>query len=367
MVEETEIRELDIKDEFLVASPSESLAKISQKLRQLALQTGDTGTIVISQNDEVVGFITDNEIVDAVAEGKNISEVSAMDIMSTDYVEVLEYDILEDIIPIIKKRYPNAVVVIDDNRRCVGLFSKNDYEETLAKMGIYNEKKTPKTSKDWQTRGVALSALGKKIEALKCFERSIKSTDREKGWSDLAARLERINRHKEAIMCLDKTVSLNSENDKALTKRGELYAKEQTKNLAIESYKLALSINPDNVTALMDMGQEHANLGEVEEAMKFFDRAGAVKGETPELWFRKGSAFEKVKKFDDAVNCYDKAININKTYEEAWYCKGVALDKQGNDEEALNCFKEIIKINPNNKNAQEAIDTYTKDGKFKFS
>ncbi len=368
MDKETEINELDIKDEFLLAESTDGLDKISRMLQELDMQSGDGGAILITQNNEVIGFVTDNEIVDLVAEGKDPAELHASDIMNTDYVEVLEYETLRDIIPIIKKQFPNAIVVINDDRQCVGLFSKNDYEEALARVGVYDESRTPKTSKEWQTRGIALSNIGKKIDALKSFERSIRSArDKKKGWKDLAARLEKINSYKEAIMCLDKSVSINPDDDKALAKRGELYSKEQTKNLAIHSYRLALSINPENVTALMNMGQEQSNAGEIEEAMKCFEKAGAIKGENPELWFRKGSAFEKAKKYDEALNCYDNAIKMNGAYEEAWFSKGVTLDRQGKDKEALNCFEEILKINPNNRNAKNAVDTFMQTGAFQFS
>ena len=68
-------------------------------------------------------------------------------------------------------------------------------------------------------------------------------------------------------MCYDKVLSINSENEEALLEKGNLYSKENTDNLAIQSYKKALDVNPNNVDALMNMGMEHANIGEIEEAI----------------------------------------------------------------------------------------------------
>jgi len=363
----TKINEMEISDEFMKADSKETVNVIAQKLRTLQLE-GDCGAVLITKdNDEVIGFITSQEILDSVAHGKDPLTLRATELMNTDFVEVLEDETLGQIMPIISERYPNAIVVIDSNRRCVGYFSKNDYRDAMAVLGVYNKKEKPKTPDDWRTKGIALSSLGKRLEALKCYEKSLlEDTNNEKAWTNLAKRLERINRHKDAIMCLDKAIAINSDDDEALVERGQIYTKENTQNLALKSYLRALEINPNNVDALMFMGMEQANLGEIEEAMKSLDKAVAIKGHTPELWFRKGNVLNKAKKFEDALECYNQAIDMDEEYEEAWYSKSMALSTMGNNKEALGCLEKILEINPNNEIAREAITSYQENRKFNF-
>jgi tetratricopeptide (TPR) repeat protein len=362
----TKINELDITDEFEMAESNESIDKIAQKLKKL-YEEHDHGLVLVTQGDEVIGYITGKEILDSIAAGREPSKMNAGEIINNDFVEVLEDETMGNIMPIISQSYPNAIVVIDSNRRCVGFFSKNDYKDAMAAMGIYDKKQQPKTSDDWRTKGIALSAVGKRLEALKCYERSIKSSpDQEKAWSNLAKRLDRINRHKDAIMCLDKVVTVNPDNDEALAERGDIYAKENTENLAIQSFKMALSINPDNVKAQISLGLEQAKLGEIDEAIKSLDKAQEMKGETSDLWFKKGNVYEKGKKYEEAVECYDHAIGMDDKFEDAWFNKGVALSALDKNPETLECLNKILEINPDNKSAKEAIDYYKENESFNF-
>jgi tetratricopeptide (TPR) repeat protein len=358
---------MEITDEFIKANSKETMDVIAQKLRKLQLE-GEEGAVLITLDDqEVIGFITTKEVLDSIAEGKNPAKMPATELMNTDFVEVLEDETLGEIIPVISKQYPNAIVVINKNRNCVGYFSKNDYKDAMAALGIYNKTKKPENSNDWRTKGIAMSSLGKRIDALKCYEKSLlENSNKEKAWTSLAKRLERINRHKDAIMCLDKAISLNSDNDDALVERGQIYAKENTQNLAIKSYIRALEINPNNAEALMFMGMEQANLGDIEEAMISLDRAVTIKGNTAELWFRKGTIFEKTKKFENALECYNQAIEMDESYEEAWYSKCVTLDAMGNETDALECLEKIVEINPNNEIAKDAITSYNETKSFNF-
>lgn len=353
---------MDITDEFVMAESDESVNDIAKKLQKLR-EESEHGTILVTQEKEVIGFITDDEIVNSIAAGKEISNMHASEIINTDFVEVLPDETLGDVMPIIQESYPNAIVVIDENRECVGYFSKNDYKDAMAEFGVYDKTREPKTDDDWRTKGIAMSALGKKIEALKCFEKSVeKSDDKEKSWSNLAKRLERLNRLKDSIMCYDKVLSINSKNEDALTKKGEIYSKEKTDNLAIQSYKMALDVNPDNVEALISLGTEQASVGEIDEAIKNLDRAVELKGDSPELWFRKGNVYDKGQMYEEALKCYNKATDLNEWYEEAWYNKGVAYTKLGNNDQAVQCLIKILRINPANESAKEALNSYKEKG-----
>ena len=359
----TRINELDITDEFSIASPDMTGEQIAAELKKL----GGDGVVLISQKNEIIGFISPLEILNIVSSGKNPVDMKASEIINTDYVELLEDESLGHIIPVIANSYPNAIVVINSGRHCVGFFSRNDYREVMAAMGVYDDSISPQTPDDWRTRGIALSSKGEREEAIRCYEKSIESyPDKEKAWNKLAKSLEGMDRFKDAIMCYDKVVSLNKGNYVALTKKGELHSKQKTQNLAIHCYKLALSVNPKNVNTLINLGIEYGNIGNTEEAIKCFELAQEIGGETAEIWYRKGGVYSHDKQYSEAIKCYDNAIDSDVYYEGALFDKGVVLNKMGKDQEALECFKELIKNNPNNENAKRALDSYRDNSKFLF-
>lgn len=363
MDNDTKINEMEITDEYAMADSKETVEVVAQKLRHLHDESDQGAVLVTVDKNRVIGFITKKEIIDLVAMGTDFSKKAAQEIMNTDFMEVLEDETLGNLIPKISEEYPNAIVVVNSEQDCVGFFSKNDYKDALAGLGCYDKKHEPKTEGDWQTRGIAMSSLGEKSEAIKCFEKSVESNpDKEKGWSDLAKKLENLHKLKEAIMCYDKVLTINSDNEEALTEKGDIYAQEKTDHLAIQSYKKALEVNPNNVDALMKLGMEQANIGEIDEAMKYLDKAFSLKGQTPELWFRKGNVFDIAKKYEDSLDCYNNATELNDYYEEAWFNKGIVYNRMGQEDDALQCLIKILRINPQNETAREYINTYKLNG-----
>jgi tetratricopeptide (TPR) repeat protein len=356
---------MEISDEYLLADQKENLIKVAKKLKQLREET-DHGAILITKGkkkDKVVGFITKREILEVVGASKDPEKTKATEAMSTDFLEVYEDDSLDDIIPSISELYPNAVVVTNKSGKFVGFFSKNDYKDALAAMGIYDEKHKPQSKDDWRTRGIALSARGDNKEAMKCFNKSVgEGKESDKKWTGLAKRLERLNRIKESLLCYDKALSINKNNEDALIEKGHIYQNENSDNQAINSYKMALDINPNNTDALMNMGMEQANMGSIEEAMATLDKAVKVEGETPELWFKRGVVYDKAKKYNDSLECYNKAIEINDYYEEAWYNKGVALNNLKRYNDAVQCMMKILMINPMNETARENLNSFKEQG-----
>jgi tetratricopeptide (TPR) repeat protein len=349
MDKNTKINELEITDEFELMGIDTTGNEVAQKLKEL----GGEGVILITEYEEVVGFISQNEIVDLVAIGENPIELDARDIMNTDYVEVLEDETLGHILPIISSSYPNAIVVISDDRKCVGFFSKNDYKDALASLGVYDETHAPESPDDWKTKGIALSSQGNTEEAIKCFEKSVETNkNKEQAWSRLARSLEGLNRTREALLCYDKVASIDKKNDKIQLKRGELYSKQKTQNLAIQCYTLALSINPENVNALMNLANEYCNQGNIDKALEYYEKAQEVQGENAEIWYRKGNAFFQAKQYDKAIECYDEAIALDNNYEDALFDKAVALNKLEKAEDALESLNKILKINPTNESAK---------------
>lgn len=362
--ENTKIFEMDITDEFFMVPETEPVNIIAQNLQNL----GEGGVVLVrKEENEVIGYITEKDIVTAVATGYNPNELAATQIMSTDFMEIMGDETLGNVLPIISERYPNAIVVIDADRQCVGFFSKNDYRDALAGLGCYDRSHEPDTPEEWRTQGIAMSAMGNTAEALLCYEKSLALyQNKERGWFELARSFEMSNRLKDAILCYDRVVSTNPNNDDAWLNRGNVYAIMRIPNQAIQSYGRALDLNPDNANVLINMGLAFSDMGNIERAISCFDQAEALKGESPELWYRKGNAYDKVGNLKESLKCYERAVQLNPNFEDAWFNKGATHHTLGKDKKAIQSFEEVLKINPHNESAREAIAICTEKKGFKF-
>jgi tetratricopeptide (TPR) repeat protein len=353
MDKNTKVNEMEITDEFIMLMPEVNGEVVAQNLQDL-----DTEGVVLLTKDgqKVVGFVTQHEIIEALAEGINPLEKPASEIMNTDFMEVLGDDTLEQLIPKISEKYPKVIVVVDNDRNCIGYFSKNDYNEALIALGYYDKTAEPKTPEEWRARGIAMTSLGHVEEAIKCYENSLEfHINKERAWFDLGKSFESDKRYKDAILCYDKVVSINPENEEAWMNRGNVYTMLRMPERAVWSFNRAAELNPQNDESLIKVGLAYCDIGEIDKALSYFESAEKRSGESPELWFWKGNAFKKAKKYTEAINCFDKAIKINSSYEDAWFNKGASLHIMGENEEAVECLEKVLNINPYNQSAREAL------------
>ena len=349
----TRINEMDITDEFFMVNVNAKGSEVAQNLQNL----GDGGVVLVTKGkNEVIGYVTHREIVDAVAVGYNPIDMPATQLMNTDFMEVREDDTLGNLIPLISRRYPNAIVVINYDLRCVGYFSKNDYRDALAALGCYDQSRQPESPEEWRSQGIAMSSSGRTTEALQCFQKSISAyQNQERGWFELARYLEGASRFKDAILCYDQVVTINPNNDDAWMNRGNAYSMLRMPERAVKSFSRAVAANPDNNSALVNLGLAYSDLGEVDKAIVCYKKAEAITGESAELWYRKGNAFDKGQKYKEAIKCYERAIQLNNNYEDAWFNKGAALHMMGKEKKAIKCMQMVLRLNPNNESAKEAI------------
>jgi len=357
--EMSRINEMTITDEFYMVSPRTRGRVVARRLKKL--QEG--GVILVAKNKEkVIGYITRKEIVNTVADGENPLDLSAKDLMDTDFMEVVEDEMLGNVLPMLSEKYPNAIVVIDYEGKCVGFFSKNDYKDALALLGIYDRSHEPETPDEWRTQGIAMSSMGQPKKALECYEKSLALYgDQERGWFELARSFEGSGRFKDSLMCYERVNAINPNNEDAWLNRGNVYALMRNVKRSLQCYSKALALKPDDVKILTNMGLAYSDLGKLNEAIKCFDRADALQGETAAIWYSKGNAYDKAEQEKKAIKCYDKALKLNPNHEDAWFNKGGSLHVLGKEKKAAQCFKEVLRINPQNQSAREAITVCEND------
>jgi CBS domain-containing protein len=108
-------------------APDTPVIKLAKKMREK-----DIGAIPVGDNGKVLGIVTDRDItVRAVASGKDLSQVTAQDVMTKGVVCCRDTDKVRDVLQIMEKKQIRRVPVTDENERVVGMVSLGDISQGM--------------------------------------------------------------------------------------------------------------------------------------------------------------------------------------------------------------------------------------------
>ena len=93
----------------------------------------DIGAIPIGENDRLIGMVTDRDIaLRAVANGKDISRLTARSVMTPGIVWCRDSDDISQALQIMGSKQIRRLPVIDKNKRMVGILSLGDLAHTAS-------------------------------------------------------------------------------------------------------------------------------------------------------------------------------------------------------------------------------------------
>ena len=166
-----------------------------------------------------------------------------------------------------------------------------------------------------------------------------------KYYYDKAEAFFELGKHKEAINCADKAVSLDEKYYKSYYFKGCLLKNIENYDEAIECFDKAIEINDKDTDSYYNKAIILFELGRYEEAEKEFNNITKL-GETSYNPYYKGLTLYRERKYEEAVNEFDEAIKINNVNNnEAYYYKGISLFELKKYDEALESFKSTNNFN----------------------
>ena len=102
--------------------PETSINELARKMRD-----EDIGAIPIGENDRLIGMVTDRDLaIRALADGKDISKLTARDVMTKGIVYCRTDQSLEDAVHLMEEKKIRRLPVIDKDKRLVGMLSLGD-------------------------------------------------------------------------------------------------------------------------------------------------------------------------------------------------------------------------------------------------
>jgi CBS domain-containing protein len=103
-------------------SPDTPVVTIARKM-----QEQDVGAMPVGENDRLVGMVTDRDItVRAVANGKDVSGLTARDVMTKGIVWCRDSHDVNQAADIMQTKQVRRLPVIDKNKRMIGMLSLGD-------------------------------------------------------------------------------------------------------------------------------------------------------------------------------------------------------------------------------------------------
>ena len=110
-------------------SPDTPVTALAKKMLEQ-----DIGAIPIGENDRLIGIVTDRDItLRAVANGKDVSGLTARDVMTKGIVWCRDIDEVNQAVNIMQTKQVRRLPVIDQNKRMVGILSMGDISHAASK------------------------------------------------------------------------------------------------------------------------------------------------------------------------------------------------------------------------------------------
>ena len=103
-------------------SPSEAIGNVASRMKEF-----DIGVIPVCKNNEIVGIVTDRDIVvRGLVDDGDIAEHSVREVMTDHPVWCTENEDVEDAIRLMEDRQVRRLPVVDSEQHLVGLLSLGD-------------------------------------------------------------------------------------------------------------------------------------------------------------------------------------------------------------------------------------------------
>lgn len=110
-----------------IVAPDTLVTKLAQTMRE-----NDIGAIPVGTNGKLVGMVTDRDIaVRAVANGTEISQLTAHDVMTKGVVCCRDTARVRDVVQIMEAKKIRRVPVTDEKDQVVGMISLGDISDAV--------------------------------------------------------------------------------------------------------------------------------------------------------------------------------------------------------------------------------------------
>ena len=116
-------------EEIMTTDPGDTLANVAKRLKE-----ENVGCLVVTENDEPVGVITDRDIALAVGDGHSVSDTHVRDVMTENPVTLHEDEEAMAISRTIGEAHVRRIPVVNDDGKITGIVTLDDLVATIGEQ-----------------------------------------------------------------------------------------------------------------------------------------------------------------------------------------------------------------------------------------
>ncbi|MEM3397377.1 MAG: tetratricopeptide repeat protein [Thermoplasmata archaeon] len=204
-------------------------------------------------------------------------------------------------------------------------------------------------TKAWEYKGDALIKLGKKEEALLCYEQAVKVADNADAFLKLGKALQDDGKVEEAIEKFRSAIAIMPDNIEAWKALGNLYMLRDDFAAAKDAFEKVVRTGKADWETWYLMGRANFRTGLVNEAIEYYEKALQIESRAPVVYMALAEIYASREKLPEAVDCYAKVLQLNPDYKEALQNRALLLEKLGRYNEAISDYDRLIGLEPENK------------------
>ncbi len=194
----------------------------------------------------------------------------------------------------------------------------------------------PMHSFGWKALGLILKQTSRLREAIVPLQKSVElSTEDAEAHNNLGVALQELGRFEKAEAYLKQAIMLKPEFSLAYSNLGNTQQKLGKQEAAEVSYKNAIALQPDRAEAHHNLGALLRQSGRFDEAEAAFRQAIALKPDNPEAFNGLGNTLAKLGRLDEAKGSYDQCLSLQPSHDEALFNRSMLLFEKNEFELAL--------------------------------
>jgi tetratricopeptide (TPR) repeat protein len=206
---------------------------------------------------------------------------------------------------------------------------------------------TALTAVQWSNKGSSLDNLGRRTEALACYDAALKlAPNLAAAWFNKGVALFGSDEPQEALACYEQALRIDPRTAQVWSNKGVVLKSLGKMQEAMACYDRAVQCNPRYPNAWINKGVALRALGKGEEALACYDQALGLNPGDASAWTNRGNILHALGRSEEALASYDRALALNSNLELGWLNKGIALGALGRNDEALQCYGTAIEISP---------------------
>lgn len=238
------------------------------------------------------------------------------------------------------------------------MFVKQLLNEQTLNRSIYTHKviilNDLEAFEKWNNKGIDLAENNKYKDAIVCYNKAIKINSRYfDAWFNKGICLLKLSKFEEAISCYDEALKINPKEEDLWNNKGAALRGLRKYAEAIKCFDKEIQLHPKNIKAWNNKGVVLGELKKYKEVVKCSEESLKFNSKNVDAWINKGNALDSLKKYGQALKCYNKAISLDSKNYKSWNNKGLILGKLQKYTEAIYCFDNAISIDAEQSAAQE--------------